>query len=49
MASDARIPSKRETQKKKAQNSFGHGVHILVWPNENDINGMSLTLHDFHK
>jgi hypothetical protein len=34
--------------KKNAQNSFGIGTHRLVWPNENDLNGMSLALHDFH-
>jgi len=35
--------------KENAQNSFGITAHILVWPNENDLNGMNLALHDFHK
>lgn len=49
MAIDAGILSKRETPKKKVQNCFGSGVHMLVWPDENDVNGMSSALCDFHK
>jgi len=35
--------------KENVQNSFGIGAHRLVWPNENDLNGMNLALYDFHK
>jgi hypothetical protein len=35
--------------KENDQFFFEIGAHILMWLDENDLNGRSPVLHDFHK